>query len=217
MSGRKALCVGARHSLCRGPALSVSGPGAALCLARALSGGLCVGARRSLCQGPARVVSGPSALCRGLCRGPPILINAVCVGLALCVGARRFPAVSRMSGPSGLRWSLCRGPALFVSGTGALYVGARRSLCWASTPILLNALCVGLRRSLRRSSALSGAVCVGPAVLSQSFCVGPRRLCVGLGRSLCRAPALFVSGPSALCVALCVGPGALCVGPRRCL
>ena len=50
-----ALCVGPRRSLCRGPALSVSGPGA-----------LCVGARLSLCRpcrAPALSVSGPSALC----------------------------------------------------------------------------------------------------------------------------------------------------------
>ena len=60
VSSSGGFCVGAQRSLCRGPALSVSGsdapcrgpalsvsgPGAALCRAPALSGRLCVGRRR---------------------------------------------------------------------------------------------------------------------------------------------------------------------------
>ena len=72
--GAQRLCVGSRRSLCRGPAVSVSGPSALLCpsglrraqrslcparrslsRAPALSGRLCVGARRSLCRGPTLV------------------------------------------------------------------------------------------------------------------------------------------------------------------
>ena len=51
-----ALCLsGPWGSLCRGPTLAVSGPGA-----------LCVGARRSLCRGPALSMSGPGAPRRSL-------------------------------------------------------------------------------------------------------------------------------------------------------
>ena len=86
------LCVGARRSSCRGPALYV-GPG-----------GLCVGAsRHSLYRGPA-----PGALCVGaggagaLCRGPALLASAQhCRGSASGLGA----PLSRisLSGPGSLR------------------------------------------------------------------------------------------------------------------
>ena len=89
-----ALCVGAWRSLCRNPALSVSGSGA-LC-APALSGAFCVGFRRSLYWAPA-LVSGPSALCvgprpalfvfaldRALCRTMPISVP----GLGALCGPR---------------------------------------------------------------------------------------------------------------------------------
>ena len=115
---------------------------------------------------------------------------------ALCVWAWRFvsgpggplPALF-LSGPCvGHRRSVCRGPALFVSGTGALYVGARRSFYRA--PALSVRVCLEPGLFLYRSSALFSALCLGarrsPAV------------------SLCRGPAL--------CVGVCVGAGAF----RRC-
>ena len=85
-SGPGALCVGARPSLCRGPALSSSSHGA-LCVRRgrslrrapALPGALWVGARRSLRRAGALSLSasGPGALllsiCVGICVGPPAL------------------------------------------------------------------------------------------------------------------------------------------------
>ena len=71
---------------------------------------LCVGARRSLCQ--SSLLSRPS-----LCRGPALsvsgagvglaLFHSLCLGPALCVGARRSLALC-----VGARRSLCRGPAL---------------------------------------------------------------------------------------------------------
>ena len=103
VSGPSALCVGPRRSLCRAPALFASGPGA---LCRELASGP---GKDSFCRVPAVCVSGPGAFCRVLCRG------ALCVGPALCLGARLFGS------------GLCRGPALLVSGPGALCVGARRS------------------------------------------------------------------------------------------
>ena len=99
-----------------------------------------------------------------------------------------------------------------VSSSGALCVGARRSLCRARRSLAVSVF--GARR----------ARCVGPRALCR--CVGPRR-------SLCRGPALSMSGPAlcvsvsmsgpalsvsspALSVKICVGaqqssPGALCV------
>ena len=74
---------------------------------------------------------------------------------------------------------------------------------------------------------------LGTRIRLGALCVGPGAPCVGAQRTLCRGPALPVSGPSALsvlsvsgprslCVALCIGarrslwsgPGALCVGAR---
>ena len=85
------LCVAARRSLCRGPALCLSGPGA-----------LCAGARRSVCRCPALFVSGPGALsidsgalCQGVCGARTFfLYRSSALFSALCVGARRSPAVS---------------------------------------------------------------------------------------------------------------------------
>ena len=119
MSLTGGLCVGPRRSLCRalcrGPALSASGPRT-----------LCVGARRSL--------SGPGAFCvtHWLCRGPALFVRrSLCRGPALsvsgpgavCVGARRSLCVTHwrcpparflslsLSGPGGFslrpQWSLC--------------------------------------------------------------------------------------------------------------
>ena len=102
---------------------------------------------------------------------------SLCDALALSVsGARR--CLPRFSGPSGLCVTYC---ALSASGPGALFVGARRSLC--------------------RGPALS--LCQGPALF-----VGPGALRVGAWRSLFRGPALSVSGPGALSLSVS-GHGAL--------
>ena len=144
------LCRGP-PSLCRGLALSVSGPGA-LSLIVSGPGGLCVGPRRSLCQGPALSVSGPGALALSL-SGP----GALCLGAqhsSLCVAV--WPSLCRglalsvsgpgalslvVSGPGGLcvgpRRSLCRGPALSVSEPGGLSDAVRGSHCQGPTPPLL--------------------------------------------------------------------------------
>ena len=121
------------RSLCRGPALSVLGPGA-----------LCI-RPRALCVGPALSVSGPDGFCvglrRSLCRGPGFVVLCVriCVGSRrsrlgpLCIGSRRSLAVCVRP-----QRCLCRGS---VSGPAL-----RRSLCWAplsvSAPPLSRCLCV---------------------------------------------------------------------------
>ena len=194
-----------------GLALLVSGPRRSLCRVSGSAlfvraGALYVGARRSAALSQDFV--SPS----GLCVGP----RAVCVGARRCVC--RGPA---LLGPA-------RGAALFVSGLGALSVGLCQGL-FRGSPSLHNALCVGPRQFLFRSScsscrgpALSGGLSVsGPG--AGSFCVGPRRslcrglavclsrpnnLCVGARRSLCRGPALFVSGPGDLS-----GPRRFVMGP----
>ena len=193
-----ALCVGARRAVCRarrsscqdparGPALFVSGAGA-----------LCVGARRSLNRAPALSVR--------VCGARTVYRSSALFALSpgsLCVGPRRSVSAF-VSGPGGPR--LCR--RLFLWGFGGLYVGARRSSCRGS------ALSVGPRRSLRRGTAL----CVGAR---RSLCrslsrvgVGarqssPKTLFVTSGRSVCRGPALCVSGPGAFSIS---GSGALCQG-----
>ena len=109
------VSVSEANALCLGPALSVSGPGAALCRAPALSGRLCVGPgalcvgprpslpRRCLCHGSALSVSGPALCVPGaLCVGAQ---HSWCRGPALCAGLRRSPV--SVSGPV----SLCRAPA----------------------------------------------------------------------------------------------------------
>ena len=201
MSGAGALCVGARRSVCRGPALFVSGPALSVGARRSFfvsgPGALCAGARLSFHRAPAlsvRVCVEPglflyrssallSALCVGARHSPPFSLcrdPALCVGV--CVRAWRSPVASE-TGSVTLRRSLCRGPALFLSGPGGL------CRLFASGA----ALCVGARRSLRR------------AVFSQD--------------SLLHAPAVCVSGPGAFCRGLCRGravlSGALCVGARR--
>ena len=157
--GPGALCVGARRSLRRGPALIAS---AAPCWGPVLSVESVPGFGGPLPRLPLSrpvFVPGPSAFCRGLC---PLaaLGPALCGGPgALCVGARRSvwgPALF-VSGAG----ALCRGPALFVSGPGAL--------------------CVGARRSFYRAPALSVRVCLEPGLFLhqnsalQALCVGARR------------------------------------------
>ena len=87
----------------------------------------------------------------------------------------------------------------FFEASVSIFVGPRRSPA---------ALCFG-----------PGALCRGPALSNALSC--PEILCVGPRPSLCRAPAIFVSGPAALCVgarsSLCPGPGAFCVWSQRSL
>ena len=254
VSGRKALCVGARHSLCRAPTLCV-GAQRSLCQGPAL---LCVWhqrsrARRSLCGGPARFstlcvgarrsVSGPGAVCVGPRRCPALSVRvgigarrsfsaqclcrvssrpgslSLCRAPHLCVGACQSSSPLSVSRRS-LSGSVSRpgGPfqALFVSGPGALCVGA---------------LCVGARRALCRGPALFASRPGAPCVGTRRFGFSPKTLFVRSRRSV-SGPllALFVSGPGALCrgaalfvpctlcvrarLPLCRGP-ALSVGGRR--
>ena len=125
VSGPNALCAGPRtrrslslsvsgpqHSLCRGPALSVSRPA------------LSVSGPRSLCQGPA-FSSGPMALCVGAWQGP--------------AGPGTFCAET---GALSFALSDVSVPAFFVSGPGTFSVSAtlchvcraRRSLCLSWGP-----------------------------------------------------------------------------------
>ena len=183
-------CVGARRSVCRGPA--------------------------SLCQGPARgpalFVSGPGALCVG---GPALFLSgsgALCQG---AFGARLF--LYRSSALFGaLQRSLCQGPAAVSLRRGVgdwvavsvrlrgLYVGARRSvsgpggplprLIWHVLAVCVSgpgAFCRGLRRSLCRAPALR--------VGARSFYRAP-----ALSVRVYLEPALFLYGSSALFSALCV-------------
>ena len=177
MSGPGAL--GARRSLCRGPALCVSGPTAPCVGARCSLSSVGVGATTPfLCHIPAVCVSGPSTFRRGLCRGPAVL-----------------PALF-LSGP--------RGPALFVSGPRRpallLCVGARRSV---SGP---GALCVGAQRSVCRGPALfvsAGSVCRGPALSVSGPGALRRSVCVGTRRSVSASRvSLFLSGFGGLYPAL---------------
>ena len=233
MSGPDSLGVGARRflchpgALCRGPALSASGPGprcvgpqrslcrgcGGLLLFVMGPGALCVGPRRSLCRAPALSVSGPGALCvgpwRSLRRGPAgVRLNHCYVFIITTYLGRSIPfrcgiAAPAMgingTSPAGRPASLSRGPALSPS--------LCRDLCWA--PAL--------------SVSGPGPLCVGPSMLSVSdpaalslsvsgpstLCVGAGALCVGPRHSLCRGPG-----------ALCIEPRhsfAVCVGPRHSL
>ena len=192
--------------------MAVSGPGAP-----------CVGPG-ALCQGPAPLVSGPGAVCRGSASGPGGPLQRPFLSGGLCVGPRRF-----LSGPSGLALcvsgpgALCVGPArgprsscrslaLFVSGPGALCQG----VCGARA-VSVSEL-GALQRSLYRRPALCGGLSVSGLCrrLLSEFVSGPGGLAVSVSgrgavsvrrRSLCRRPALFVSGPGAL----------RRVGPRRSL
>ena len=172
-----------RQSLCHCPALFLSG-----------FGDLYVAARRSLCRAPALFVSGlcrPTLFIRAQhspCRGPAL---SVAVG----IGARR---------PSPKTF-FCQ---VFVSGPGALCVGARRSLCRARRREW---------RFLRRGPALylcrgPTLFLSGPGALCQGLCrgsvSGPDGFCFGAGRS----STLFVSRPGTLQRSLCVE---VCVGARR--
>ena len=197
-----------RWSLCRGPALSASRRGAALCRAPAVSDRLCVGARRSRCRAPALSlsrlalsVSGPAA---------------ACVGPALSVWG---PALSA-SGPNALcrgvlRRSLCRGAALSMSGPGNLC----RGLCQGPAVLSQCSLCRALTLSLSGSGRVS---CRGPVLLVS----GPGALCRAPGAcrcpalcrpALCRALALSMSGPALpmLSVSGRALSGRVCVGARR--
>ena len=258
VSGPAALCVGARRFV-SGPggplsALSVSGLGAVSGPALFVSGpgALCRG-RRSFYVAR-RCVSGPAALCVGaLCResasgpgGPlPRLYfpgtGGLCV-LSVCLSVCQDPTIC----VSGARRSLCRGgagPALFVSGPGALCVGARRSfyrtpelsvrvsLFRRSLCVRTGALCQGgvgdwvpVFLRLRRSLEVGARLVSGPGL--SVVCVGARRsspgaLCVGARRSvsergaLCVGARRFVSGPGGPLPALVSGPGAFCAGARR--
>ena len=199
VSAHGALCVGARRSPGRlGPTLCVG----------SLYRGLAL-SRRSLCRtpvlscrGPHRfvlgpgAVSGPSALyvgarralCRALCRAPPLsgpgALPALCVG----PGQRRYLCgLLSVSGPGAL---LCR--------AGALCVGTRRSLCLGPA----GALCVGARRSLCRAPALSQhslcrakrSVCRDPASgpLSPALCVGVLSACHPCGPVVPQSPQPFI-------------------------
>ena len=192
-----ALCVGALRSLCRCPALFVSGPGA-LVLARC-----------SLCRAPAVSVSGPALSCSGpgalslmsgpgaLCVGPALSISGVCVGArrSLC----RSPALpGAMCRAGALSVSSVSGLALFVSGPGTLCVRPG-ILCVRARCFL--ALCIGARAVCRVQG-------LAPFVSDPGSLCGPSPLCVGAWRSLCRAPALSVKARRSL---LCVGHrGVLC-------
>ena len=201
-SGLAALCVEARRSLCRGPALSVdvgvkaSGPLLTLCVSGpaisvSVPGALCVRPRRSLCWGP--------ALCvwprRSLCRAPVEAQRSLYRGSALT-----------MSGPGAPRQGLCRGAAVLSSGRLCVGVGAR-----VSGRRSVKVLCVGPHVG-------PGAVGARRSVSSLALCVEPGALCrVGARRSSpntpCLAPVSVVSGGSQALSAVMSGPGGLCVGP----
>ena len=238
VAGPGALYVGAWLSLCRDPALSVYRLGARWSSPKALCVGprhylrrgptLFVSAQRFLCRGPALFVSGPGTLCVGARRsasGPG----------ALCVGPRAFCAGLSMSAAG----AFLRGPALSVSDPGGLYVGARRSLCRAlccSLAQVVTGFC-GPQRSLCRAPSCFLEVCIGSPlpILAKSgpgvSVSGPCTLCIGPRPAL--SVQRFTSGPSALCVeprrplsrsapsamrSLCRDPalsGGLCVRARR--
>ena len=149
----------------------------------------------------------PNSLYRYITQSSP---GALCAGsgaLSLCVGAKRClhqaPALS-VSGPGrrSLCRALCRGLALSCQCVrpGALCVGARpnararyRALSALGSGRAPGALCVGARRSPPPLSVSD------PTLFVRGRSSGPGRclaLCVRPRRSLCRAPALSVSGPS---------------------
>ena len=142
--GSLALCVGARCSLCRGPALSRRSP----CALSGPSARPALNARQSGARRP-RPGSGV---------GPALA--------ALSVSCCRSPRLSlSVSGPL----SLCRGPAVYVSGPGDLRVGARRLALCVRAPAPCAPL--GLSVSVFRwgpACSLSGAWC------SQLRSAGPK-------------------------------------------
>ena len=128
--GPGALCVGARRSLRRGPALWGVGVAARQSTPKTLFSRYrrsVLGLALTVCLSmPALFVSGPGALSIGLRRSL----------------SGRIVSISELGA---LRRSLCRGPAVSLSGPGALCRGpARRSLCRG---------CVGARHSLRQGPA----------------------------------------------------------------
>ena len=152
---RLSALVGSRRSLCGGPALSVSGPGA----------------RQTSVSGPGAFSSCPvlSASARRSLAALSASVSGPWRSHAVCVGPWR---------------SLCRAPALSVLGPGAPCVGARRfsrCLCWASA-LSVSSLCGGtLSIALRRSLSLSGALCVRAR---RSLCGAPTLSASGWARSL---------------------------------
>ena len=192
-----ALCVGARadlsrRSFCRGPALCVGAP-SALCVGRSFFAALCVRARRSLCRGPALLVSRPG-LFGGVgarCSLSRVGVGARCssaLSVGVCVAARRSSSGAVCVGP---------GTPCVVSGPGGPCVGARCSLSRVG---------VGARRSSPRLYFPgTDGLCVGSCAVEAQ-------------RSVCRGPALLVSG---LSVGLrpslsgCVwSPDCFCIGAR---
>ena len=155
-----------------------------------------------LCLGPALFASGPGALCRD----PALFVSGP--ALLVCIGARRFKL-----GPGALcvgAWCRRVGVGARSSSLKILFVRSRQSVCQAP-------LCIRPRRFLSRSLCASGLAL--PVCLSRRNDLGN-----GARRSLCRGPAVRLSGPVALCIAtrrgdrrslrraaaLCLpGPGAL--------
>ena len=197
VSSSGGLCVGAQRSVCRGPALSVSGRGA-----------LCVGPRRSLSLS----VSGPDSLSLGarssLCRGPALSVSGSAPSVSLC----RVPALF-LWGPA-----LCRAPvsvsaALFVSGPSALVGGSRHRARWERTAPYRTStvfLCRG-QRILCRVPALC-AVCQGPLCGSPALFVS--------GPTLSMSAPLFPGASVEVCIGgarqstRCVGPRCPSAGPQ---
>ena len=127
------LCVGARRSLRRGPALSVLGPA------------LSVSARRSLCRAPALSVSG-GALCvgpwRSLCRSSRrSLLGRAPLRRPFCAGLRRSLAVRLGPQRSPFRRSLCVGTPRHSP--AALCVGPRRLSLSVSGPTTFSRFALG--------------------------------------------------------------------------
>ena len=121
---RRSACRSVYRSVCRGPALFVSEPGA-----------LSIAARRSLYRGALCVGSGALSVAarRSLCRARHAALS---IGLwrvwspdCSCIGARLFSSLCVVAQR---RRSLCRGPAFFCRGSvffgSEPCVGARRSL-----------------------------------------------------------------------------------------
>ena len=152
-----ALCFRPRRSLYRAPALSVAGS-CALCVGP--PGALCFRPRCYLVRAPALSVSGPGPLCGALCAGP--LCRDLCQAPGpgccfLCWAGERWA----MSSAGAL--DLCRATRL----PSALCVGARRlDLCWVEalsprrslTPIHVRGPSTQIRRSACHPSSLRAPV-----------------------------------------------------------
>ena len=164
-AGPSALCVGARRSLCRpalsrrslrrGPALSVSGPGALPALSVSASGTLslcvlgpggplaalsvsgivsftvCVRLQRSPRRAPVLSVSGPGALCVGalcigLCVRPRCSVPLSSHSLAVCSGLR---ALSFVSNPKPTHGNKQVGVRLLVEAEDARLLRSYPGMC----------------------------------------------------------------------------------------